>query len=344
MLIRRLLASAAMLLITSSALPAEQAERRPQEKAKLSKAEVTQYQALNALVDAVMAAKEPAPADIKLRLQNHFVKSATGVFIPYVLEITAGKPTSFPLALYVRGVRRPDAAAAATTAGTTAAASYAFTDMYFVDQKHLVSTGPDSAELSRALELPPGEFDLYFAISEPPARNNNAPAAKKAVLKQPLSVPDFSKGFTTSTIVLGKTMDEAPQLLTAEQQMEQPFTLGGYKMAPAFTATFPQSGELLFVFFIYNEGAAASGKPDMDVEYYFYRAAETKPFSKAATSAFNATTLPDEFNLAAGHQVLVGQGIPLTSFAPGDYRLELKITDKTNSQTITRMVPFTVTP
>lgn len=310
----------------------------------MSKEEIAQYQALNTLVDAVMAGKEPAPADIKLRLQHHFVKSAAGVFIPYLLEITGGKPTSFPLALYVRGVRRPDAGAATTTAGTTTAASYAFTDMYFVDQRRLVSTGPDSAEIARALELPAGEFDVYFAISEPPARNKNAAPAKRAVLKQPLSVPDYSKGFTTSSIVLGKTMDEAPQLLTAEQQMEQPFTLGGYKMTPAFTPTFPQSGELLFVFFIYNEGAAASGKPDMDVEYFFYRAAEAKPFSKAATSAFNATTLPAEFNLAAGHQVLVGQGIPLTSFAPGDYRLELKITDKTSSQTITRMVPFTVTP
>jgi hypothetical protein len=47
-----------------------------------------------------------------------------------------------------------------------------------------------------------------------------------------------------------------------------------------------------------------------------------------------------------GHQVFVGQGIPLKSpqmtFAPGDYRLEIKITDKTNSQTIMRNVPFTV--
>jgi hypothetical protein len=40
----------------------------------------------------------------------------------------------------------------------------------------------------------------------------------------------------------------------------------------------------------------------------------------------------------------VGQGIPLTTFTPGDYKLEIKINDKTNSSTVTRNVPFTVTP
>jgi hypothetical protein len=82
------------------------------------------------------------------------------------------------------------------------------------------------------------------------------------------------------------------------------------------------------------------------VEYLFYRASEDKPFTKLATQSFNATTLPGQFDLNVGHQVFVGQGIPLKSaqmtFAPGDYRLEIKITDKTNGQAITRNVPFTV--
>jgi hypothetical protein len=107
---------------------------------------------------------------------------------------------------------------------------------------------------------------------------------------------------------------------------------------------FAKSAELLFVFFIYNQGAGPSGKPEVDVNYLFYRAAEEKPFSKAATTSFNATTLPAEFNASAGHQLVVGQGIPLASFAPGEYKLEIGITDKISNQTIKRDVPFTVTP
>jgi hypothetical protein len=153
----------------------------------------------------------------------------------------------------------------------------------------------------------------------------------------------MNKGLTTSSIILAKALDPAPEQLTGQQQLEQPFTISGYRVTPAFAPTIPQSEELLFVFFIYNEGVAASGKPDLDVEYYFYRATEDKPFTRLATQSFNATTLPGQFDLKVGHQVFVGQGIPLKSaFAPGDYRLEIKISDKTNSQTVTRSVPFTV--
>jgi hypothetical protein len=54
------------------------------------------------------------------------------------------------------------------------------------------------------------------------------------------------------------------------------------------------------------------------VGYTLSRGAEAKPFAKMPNTSFNATTLPAEFNLSAGHQVLVVQGVPLASFAPGD--------------------------
>jgi hypothetical protein len=126
--------------------------------------------------------------------------------------------------------------------------------------------------------------------------------------------------------------------------MEQPFTIGGQKITPSFTSTFSKAGELLFLFLVYNEGATPAGKPDLDVAFTLSRATETKPFAKMPTASFNATTLPAEFSLTAGHQVLVAQGLPLASIAPGEYKLAIAITDKTSNQTITREVPFTVTP
>ncbi len=163
------------------------------------------------------------------------------------------------------------------------------------------------------------------------------------MLAQPLTVPDMNTGLTTSSVILAKSLDPAPEQLTGQQQLEQPFTISGYRVVPSFGAPISQAGELMFVFFIYNEGVAASGKPDLDVEYFFYRGTEDKPFTKLATQSFNATTLPGQFDLSQGHQVFVGQGIPVKdAFKPGDYRLEIKVTDKTNGQTITRNVPFTV--
>jgi hypothetical protein len=52
--------------------------------------------------------------------------------------------------------------------------------------------------------------------------------------------------------------------------------------------------------------------------------------------------LPPEFDFAKGHQLTEVQSIPLGSFPPGDYRLEIKVTDKTNSKTVTQNVNFNV--
>ena len=308
-------------------------EDKKQEQQKLSKDEMTQLKALTGLVDAVIAGKEPAPADVKITFQNHFIKSATNVFVPYQLEIGSGKFSSFPVAMYIRAVRK----------GTvTTAEEPPFADIYFFAANQLVNTGKDTVQVSRALELPPGEFDVHIAMSETPPKNAKTPP-KRVVHTQGVTVPDLSAGLTTSSIILAKNLEDAPQQLTPRQQMEQPFTIGGQRITPDFTSTFAKSGEFLFLFMVYNEGATPAGKPDLDVGYTLSRGEEAKPFAKMANTAFNATTLPAEFNLGAGHQVLVAQGLPLATFAPGSYKLAITITDKTNSQNITRTVPFTVT-
>ena len=326
-------------LITSAMLmtPAygqSKAQEQTAEKVKLSNAEITQYKALTGLVDAVASGKEPAPRDFTVAFHNHFIRSSTNVFVPYVLEIGPGKPASFPVALYVRAQKK---------GATSTASEPVFTDIYFANANSFTSTGQDSVQLSRALELPPGDFEVTFAISEAPSKNARTPP-KRVVHTQALTVPDLSGSLTTSSIVLARSIEAAPQQLTARQQMEQPFTIGGQKITPALTPAFTKSAELLFMFLVYNEGATPAGKPDLEVGYTLTRGAEAKPFAKLPNTLFNATTLPAEFNSSAGHQVMVVQGVPLASLAPGDYKLAIAITDKTNNGAITRTVPFTVIP
>jgi hypothetical protein len=363
MSLRRVLAVFGALALTVSVTSTTHAQEKNQDagqpqQRKLSNDERKEYVALSELVDAVIAGKQPAPADLKLKFQNHFLKSENTVYVPYMLEISGGTFTSFPVAMYVRAVQKGPAAAPVPAAApakpgdkpndkpTDKPIEFPFADVYFLTDKNLTTTGDGVAEVGRALALPPGEYTLYIAMRERQPKDKKQGPAKSVVLAQPLSVPDMSKGLTTSSIIIAKELVPAPEQLTGQQQLEQPFTISGYKIVPSFIPAIPQSGELLFVFFIYNEGIAASGKPDVEVEYHFFRAAEEKPFTRLATQSFNATTLPGQFDLNAGHQVFVGQGIPLKSaqmtFAPGEYRLEIKITDKTNSQTITRNVPFTV--
>lgn len=349
MSLRRVLAIVGALALTATvAAPVAGQEKgqeagQPQQR-KLSNDERREYVALSELVDAVVAGKQPAPADLTLKFQNHFLKSDNTVYVPYVLEITGGPLTAFPVAMYVRAVQK-GAAAPPVPAKGDKPTEYPFADVYFLTEKNVTGTG-GVVEVARALALPSGEYTLYIAMREAQPKDKKQAPGKSVVFTHALSVPDMSKALTTSSVIIAKSLDPAPEQLTGQQQLEQPFTISGYRIVPSFTPTISQAGELLFVFFIYNEGVAASGKPDLEVEYNFFRAAEDKPFTRLATQSFNATTLPGQFDLNAGHQVFVGQGIPLKSpqmtFAPGEYRLEVKITDKTNSQTITRNVPFTV--
>lgn len=345
---RRVLAAVALVLAATASVPAF-AQDKPnpapeqQQQRKLTNDERRDYLALTELVDAVIAGKQPAPADVKVKFQHHFLKSSKSVYIPYILELSGGTFSSFPVTMYVRAVQKADPGAApAAPPAKGVEPTWPFADVYFLTEKNLTTVG-DRFEIGRALELPAGEYTLYIAMRERQPKDRKQ-QPKAVVLAQPLTVPDLNTGLATSSIILAKSLDPAPEQLTGQQQLEQPFTISGYRVVPSFGAPIPQaSGELMFVFFIYNEGIAASGKPDLDVEYFFYRASEEKPFTKLATQSFNATTLPGQFDLNLGHQVFVGQGIPVKdAFKPGEYRLEIKVTDKTNSQTITRNVPFTV--
>jgi hypothetical protein len=331
----------ACALVAAIALPSY-----AQEKRKLSKEETTHYEALHTLVDAVSSGKQPAPADVKLTMHNFFLLSGGDVYIPFTLDLSPAF-SQFPVGMYVRAVAKTPAAAPSgpnkgkrvgggAPASSEGGPAYAFEDIAFYPDK--------SDQVNRALELAPGDYDLYIAMSERPSKDKKAPAPKTTVLLQKLTVPNLTSGLAVSSIILAKSLEPSGVQLNGQQQLEQPYTISGFKITPTFDNSFPKSGELLWVFYIYNEGAAAGGKPDLTVDYNFFRGGEDKPFVNMPSSAYNATTLPPEFNLSAGHTVFVGQGVPLTTFNPGEYKVEMKITDKTNSQAVTRSVTFTVTP
>ncbi len=117
---RRVFAVAgALVLAASASAPAYAQDKKPapeQQQRKLSNDERREYVALSDLVDAVSAGKQPAPADLKLKFQNHFLKSSKNVYIPYILQIGGGTFSSFPVTMYVRAVSKAAASAAPAAA------------------------------------------------------------------------------------------------------------------------------------------------------------------------------------------------------------------------------------
>jgi hypothetical protein len=117
------------------------------------------------------------------------------------------------------------------------------------------------------------------------------------------------------------------------------------EILPTFETKFTKKSELSTFMLIYNPKVDSSNKPDVSVEYNFYQKQAGSPekfFNKTNPQNLNAQTLPPQFDLAAGHQLQSGQAVPLASFPEGDYRLEIKVTDKIANKTLTKEISFTV--
>jgi hypothetical protein len=115
------------------------------------------------------------------------------------------------------------------------------------------------------------------------------------------------------------------------------------KVIPSADAKLKKSGELQVLFWVYGAGNNA-GKPDVTIDYNFHQKTgdAEKYFNKTAPQELNAQTLPPQFDVNAGHQLPGSLVVPLASFPEGDYRLEIKITDKVSGKTLTENANFSV--
>jgi hypothetical protein len=349
-------AAVATLAAASPVLVAQQQQQQPQqnrrEQEKRSQQEQRDIEALVELVDAVSAGKQPAPADIPVTWHsNHFVKGSDGgTYIPFTLALDASKLANPGAALYVRAVDKAAAAAPAqppqpqnnSRNQQADAPVYPWDDISFIQV-------PAGGKVQRALMLKPGEYDLYVAVKErtPEQQQRNAPPQKAGVLKQTLQVPDYNStaDIATSTPILAKDVTPLTTPLNAEEQRSRPYTFGGtLQITPAEEPVFKTAEDFQLLFWIYGV-QHNNGVPDVTIEYNFHAKGPDgaeKFFNKTQPQALNAQTLPPGFSITAGHQVLGFLGVPLKSFPAGDYRVEVKITDKLSGKMLTQNATFTV--
>src|SRR5688572_5751821 len=341
-------------------------QQPPQQRSQPADADTI---ALVRLVDAVATGQQAVPADIPVSWEsNHFVKGQAGItYIPFTLTIDRKALTSADgaTAVYIRAVNKnqpapPAAPAAAAPAqgNKPAAAPVAAAPVYAWDNIHFL-TIPADGKLSRAIALQPGEYDLLIGIKErttPPADPKAAAAAaaapaapqKMTVFRRDLSVPDFNKPeLQTSSVILASSVEPLATPLSAGEQEANPYVFGPMRIVPNTPGRFKKSDELQVIFWIYGAGAAAGGKPDVTVEFNFHQKnadGTEKYFNKTEPQVLNAQTLPAEFSVAAGHQLPGSLVVGLVPFPVGDYRLEIKITDKPTGKVVTQNVNFTVVP
>jgi hypothetical protein len=321
---------------------------------KKDEAQKREIQSIVKSVDE-LAAGQPGANDLSMTWLREDVLKAQGQkeYVPFTVQIDPSKISGGTVAFYWRVVSKAGAAAPAAEPGKKddkkdkdKKSDYAYEDISFLP----VTAGQTSMKISRSFTVPAGNYDVFLIAKEPTPEKapKNAPPPKMSGIKQSVNVPDFwNSELQTSSVIVAQRIDPLPAPLTPQQQADRPYALGMMEILPTFETKFTKKAELSTFMLIYNPKVDSANKPDVSVEYNFYQKLAGQPekfFNKTNPQNLNAQTLPPNFDFAAGHQLQSGQAVPLASFPEGDYRLEIKVTDKIANKTLTREINFTVTP
>jgi len=368
-------ASAALIfvfaLVMWAASPALDAQNQQPQKQKQTDAQKKDTQAAVKAADDAMAG-QPAPNDLGATwVREDFLKAlGNKEYVPFTVAIDPSKLNGVTtIAFYWRVVAHAaaEAAPAAPAAGQkkddkkddkkdSKKKEYAYEDISFT----AVPPGQAPLRIARSFTVPAGAYDVIVVAREPTPEKapKNAPPAKTSVIKQTVTVPEFwNSELSTSSVLVTEKIDPLPAPLTPEQQADRPYAMGTMELLPKYDMKFTKKSEIQTFMLIYNPQTDKANKPDVTVEYNFCQVAPgTEPkagepckagekfFNKTNPQNLNASTLPPVFDMAAGHQLQTGQAVPLASFPEGQYRLEIKVTDKIANKSLTRDVNFTISP
>src|SRR5262245_24066060 len=318
---------------------------------KESEDQKRETQAVIKIVDDVVAG-QPAPNDFAATWVHEDFMKAQGnkQYTPFTVTIDPTKVTPNGTITFYWRVVSKDAPPAAAPEPKDAKKDdakkddkdkkngkrqeFAYEDRGFI----AVSGQSGQMRITRSLTVPAGNYDVYVAVKEATSQQKNAPAPKASVIKQSLTVPDFWNGeLTASSVIVAQRIEPLAAPLTPQQQIERPYALGSLEIVPVTDMKFKKQSELQTFMLIYNPKTDSANKPDVSVEYNFdtKSAGTEKFFNKTSPQNLNAQTLPPQFDVAAGHQLQAGQAVPLASFPEGDYRLEIKVTDKLGNRSLT---------
>jgi len=343
---RGLALSAVAVMILSAALVAQKKGDKKQNDAQRRDA----LEAVKMADDAT--AGQPMANDLGLAWGHEDYLKATDnkEYVPFTVTFDASKVTTgSTVSLYWRVVAK-DAGTTATltlpvkkddkdSKNKPPVSRFAYEDINFIS--------PDMGRLSRSFTVGAGEYDVYVVVREQTSTQKNAPAPKASIIKQTVTVPDYwVPELATSSVIVATRIEPLNAPLSPNEQISRPYALGMMEIVPALETKFTTKGELSVFMLIYNPKTDPMNKPDVTVEYNFYQkpaGAAEKFFNKTSPQVLNGTTLPAAFDLSLGHQLQTGQSVPLASFPAGDYRLEIKVTDKLSTTSLTRDVNFTVT-
>jgi hypothetical protein len=210
---------------------------------------------------------------------------------------------------------------------------FAFEEYYLVGGK--TARAAESRVYERAMTLPPGEYDIFVGLLD----RGRAATAEPAILRRTLVVPDFwNDRLAVSSLILARAVTPLKAPLAPAQQAEHPYTFGRTEVVPVAAPSFRTDENLSVVFQMSNYGAPDT---DLTVDYAFYQVdGARRLFNRTKPQQFSDDDLPPPG--AWETQAFAMQTVPLRSFPPGRYELEVMVRDRLTRATASGTVAFTV--
>jgi hypothetical protein len=318
-------------------------------------------EAILALAD-LPAGDAALPSDFVLSWHNDYFKAQAGTFVPFVVSITPASRKAAAALLYVRLARRGSENGDHDRPRRRDAGdggSFPVEEIYPVE---LAAERGRATRVARGFAVAPGDYDVIVVVRERERRDERR-RRLGGVLRRSLSVPDYSgSDLATSSIILADAITELTASLGPGELEERPYVVGSQEIHPAPDSLFRRDEELIVVFLVYNPFVTPDKQFDLEVEYHFFRKSgtaagsgrpRTGPAIPAALAGetyvnrtepqrFNPSVLGPPFEPASGQPVMAGQGVPLSGFQEGDYRLAIRVVDLVSGRSLERHVTFTV--
>ena len=194
-----------------------------------------------------------------------------------------------------------------------------------VPAEMLQQASQGSAIYQKQISLVPGVYRLTVAAKDVIGGNTTT-------YEQRLDVPRFEDDqLAMSSLVLADKIEKLPTNSIGTGQ----FVIGASKVRPRVNGKFRRDEKVGIYLQIYNfQTDTVTHKPDGEVEYEVTKNGTNE---KVFDFTENLTQLT-----GGAAEMIIQKLLPLQNFAPGDYTLKMKVTDKMRNETLSPTATFTV--
>jgi GWxTD domain-containing protein len=192
----------------------------------------------------------------------------------------------------------------------------------FAEQEEAGDVRPDGTFLATyRMLLKPGKYTLKGGALE-------VKSAKGSLAQIPVDVPDLNKAELTATLIVLRDVEDLAEGVVDNNNAYSGMALAKVRLIPHFGSTFSKADSLMIFFQFYDAQAdAATGKTAVTSSVALRQGTKNK--GKA----------PDQnFDTIIGGNVI--GPIPLSDYAPGNYSVQVKLTDGVAKKEVVKEFAF----